>query len=359
MQWSDRPVLLLGHGIRAAGVDPAPLMELGVPVLTSWQAKDLVDNFHPNYFGSPGIYGQRMANKVLYEADQIVAIGNRMSLWNVGHEGPRADQQLIMVDCDEKEVKRFQQAKWEKMDIRCFIGSCKSPLGHNWGAHDLFRHPIIEEAHNDAKGFINSYRFTQELERYLGPKEIIVTDMGAPLICAHQVLSLKPPQRLMTSGGLGEMGCGLPAAIGASFATNKGSVLCLTSDGSMMLNLQELQTIVHHKLPIKIIVYENGGYDMIRKTQDKAGVARCAVDAESGVSLPNYRALAHAFGMAACDVFTWKEFYRAIPALFASSEPSLVVYHMDPEQPMVPKLDPIYVDGVAKSPRFCDMSPRL
>jgi acetolactate synthase-1/2/3 large subunit len=186
---------------------------------------------------------------------------------------------------------------------------------------------------------------------------VIVTDMGTPHICAHQVLRLKPPQRLMSSGGLGEMGCGLPAAIGASFARDKGEVLCLVGDGGMMLNLQELATIVHHRLPIKIIVFSNDGYGMIKKTQERAGQMHVAVDKASGVSMPSFRALAHAWGMAACDVRTWKEFNRAMPVLFGSREPSLVEYHMDPDQPMVPKLDPVYVDGKATSPRFCDLSP--
>jgi acetolactate synthase-1/2/3 large subunit len=216
---------------------------------------------------------------------------------------------------------------------------------------------VEDGTHSDSVSFINSYRFTQALQPFLRPQEIIVTDMGAPLICAHQVLKLKPPQRLMTSGGLGEMGCALPAAIGASFATNKGEVLCLHADGGMMLNLQEMQTIAHHKLPINIIVYENGGYDMIRKTQDNAGMRRVGSDRASGVSCPNYRALAHAFGFSSCEVNTWAEANRAIPQLFSGGGPSLIVYHMDPEQAMVPKLGYKTIDGVTKYAPFNEMSP--
>ncbi len=366
MQLSKRPVILLGHGVRAAGADPAPLMELGIPVLTSWAAKDLVDNFHPNYFGSPGQYGQRMANKVFYEADQIIAIGNRLSIWNVGYEGPRPDQQLIMVDCDAEEVAKFPQATWIKTHIgdfiRNFVQSVRggSPDWLEASRRALLDQPTIEEsAHADTAGFINSYRFTAALQDYLTPSQIIVTDCGAAMCPAFQVLRLKPPQRIMTSGGLGEMGCGLPAAIGASFASNKGSVLCLVGDGGIMLNLQELQTIVHHNLPIKIIVYENNGYGMIKKTQDLAGMARHSVSAENGVSIPNLRAVAHSFGLAACDVRTWPDVNRALDALFMCKTPAMVIFHMDPEQGYYPKLDPVYVDGKATSPRFDQMSPLL
>jgi len=370
MQIGERPVILLGHGVRAAGVDPAPLMELGIPVLTRWAAKDLVDNFHPNYFGSPGQYGQRMANKVFYEADQIIAIGNRLSIWFAGYEGPRADQQLIMVDCDAEEVAKFPQAVWIKEAIDSFIRNiCSSSGGiqevsarEKWVLYCRSQrdtYPLIESAHADTAGYINSYRFTAALQDYLTPTQIIVTDCGAVMCPAFQVLKLKPPQRIMTSGGLGEMGCGLPAAIGASFATNKGPVLCLVGDGGIMLNLQELQTIRHHNLPIKIIVYENDGYGMIKKTQDTARMGRGSVDSATGVSTPDFYALAQAFEIPVAEVETWPQFNSAIPWLFKHSEPAMVIYHLDPEQGYYPKLDPVYVDGKPTSPRFCDLSPIL
>lgn len=332
------------------------VMSLGVPVLTSWQAKDLVDNTDPFYFGSPGIYGQRIANKVLYEADQVISIGNRLSVWNVGFEGLRKDQQLIQVELDEAEIR--PEAEAIRQDCVSFVeglrgkgADCEHWLMQCTG----WALPLIEEAHKDTN-FINSYRFTGELEKHLRQDEIIVTEMGAALCSAHQVLRLKPPQRLMTSGGLGEMGCGLPAAIGASFATNKGPVLCLSTDGGMMLNLQELQTIVHHELPIRIIVYNNSGYGMLRETQKKAGMRLSGVNERTGVSFPNYRHIALAFGITASEVRTWDDFNRIIPS-FMQGGLGLVDLILDPDQPLIPKLDPIYVDGKPTSPRFCDMSP--
>lgn len=133
----------------------------------------------------------------------------------------------------------------------------------------------------------------------------------------------------------------------------------MAGDGGMMLNLQELQTIVHHQLRVKIIVFSNDGYGMIRETQKKAGYGYNSVSAATGVSCPSFVSIAHAFGMAACEVRTWDHFNRAIPQLFYARGPSLVEFHMDPNQKMVPKLDPIYVDGKATSPRFDQMSPIL
>jgi acetolactate synthase-1/2/3 large subunit len=197
------------------------------------------------------------------------------------------------------------------------------------------------------------------LQEYLRPDEVIVTDMGTAHICANQVLKLAPPQRLISSGGLGEMGCGLPLAIGASYARDRGEVLCMVGDGGMMMNLQELQTIIQHQLRIKIIVFSNDGYLMIKHTQRVAGDEYAGVNAATGVSCPSFRALAQTMGMAACDVRTWDDFSRAIPQLFYARGPALVEFHMHPEQPLVPRLDPIYVDGKPVSPRFCDMSPRI
>ena len=356
----SRPVILLGNGARS--VDLAEWLKLEIPFLTSWNAKDLIDNYHPWYFGSPGQYGQRIANKVFHEADMIVAIGNRMAIWNVGYEGPRPDQQVCMVDVDAYEVAKFKQADHIAMTAEQWINRpgtaiMNSDTWQNLCQQWKVQYPLVESpAHDDRNGYINSYRFMERLQAHLKPDQVIVTDMGAAHICAAQVLRLKPPQRFISSGGLGEMGCGLPMAIGASFARNKGEVLCLVGDGGMMMNLQELQTIVHHQLPIKIIVFNNGGYGMIRQTQEKAGMQLSGVNDANGVSFPDFRRLALAFGLTASEIRTWDDFERIIPNM---TGPCLIEYFMDPAQLFVPKLDPVYVNGKATSPRFCDMSPAL
>jgi acetolactate synthase-1/2/3 large subunit len=354
---AQRPVILLGNGARNA--DAARLLTLGVPVLSSWQAADLVDNFAPMYFGRPGIYGQRCANKILYEADYVLAIGNRCSIWNVGYEGFRADQRLVMVDVDIDEMRKFGNAVPILWDAGDFIDEIDAPEVslawlsncHNWRV----AYPWVE-SWMDNLNYISPYRFMQKLQPLLREDECIVADVGTANVCASQVLRLKPPQRLMSSGGLGEMGCALPAAIGASFARGNGEVLCLQCDGSMMMNLQELQTIVHHKLPVKIIVFSNDGYAMIRRSQNVLGYMESGIGAANGVSMPSFRKLAHAWGMPACDVRTWSDFEKAIPSLFAAKGPALVEVFTDPNQTFL-KLNPIMVDGKATSPEFWNLSP--
>lgn len=341
-----KSVFVVGHGAR--GYDLSRIYELGIPILTSWQGADLIDNFHPLYYGRPGIYGQRTANKVLYESDQVIALGCRLSKWLTGHGG-FGEKEIVMVDVDKDEVAKFK-AKW-RMSIPVELSLIESRA--NWVPEE-WRKPLVEEAHADTK-YINSYRFMARLEPLLRPDEVIITDAGCIMCPVYQVLRLKPPQRLMTSGGLGEMGCALPAAVGAAFAG--ASPLVIVGDGGMMLNLQELGTIAHHNLPVKIIVFENDGYAMIRGTYTNLNLPRVGVDKASGISLPDFRRLAQAWGFPAGDIYTWSDFYTAIPQLLEEQGPALAVVHIDPEQAYVPRLMPIVKDGKMTPARYDQLSP--
>lgn len=361
MNLYNKPVIVIGHGVRAAGADPARLLELGAPVITSWQAMDLVDNWHPSYMGRVGIFGQRCANRVLYEAQEIIAIGCRLSPWMIGHGGLRPEQVLTMVDIDPREAER-QKALHINMDAKEFIEtwepnvSCYSWLKQcqGWKAkHEWLEYP----AHDDTNGYINSYQFVRRLEPFLRPDEVIVVDDGAMMCPVYQSLRVKPPQRVMTSGSLGEMGCALPGAIGASFARGKGEVLVFVGDGGMMLNIQELAVIRHHNLPVKIMVFENDGYAMIKGTYGTIGKARRGVDRASGLSFPDFSAVAHAFGIRTMDVRAWVDFDFGVSEMFAEQGPFLLQVHIDPEQLYAPRLKPIIKDGVITPARFDQLSP--
>ena len=358
MLWTKRPVLVIGGG--AVGYDLTPIYDCNVPIVTSWQAADLVDNWHPNYFGRPGIYGQRVANKVLYEADQIITLGCRLSKWMIGHGGLRPEQKLAMVDVDGLEVAKFRNAG-QFVDMAYFIEGLTAHDDAAWiNQCNSWRVPLIEEAHADTNGYINSYRFMERLEPMLRPNEIITCDVGSFMCSVYQVLRLRHGQRLLSSGGLGEMGCGLPAAIGASFAKDKGEVLAMIGDGGMMINLQELATIQHHNLPVKIIVFSNDGYAMIKGTYANLGLPRVGVDRASGLGMPDIRRIAHGWGFASCDVRTWNDFDTAIPSLLDHKGPALVVVHLDPEQAYVPRLQPIRnPDGSFIPARLDQLSPIL
>lgn len=356
-----RPVILLGEGAR--GCDLSKLYDHAIPILTSWQASDLLDNDHELYFGRPGVYGQRCANKVLFNADLVVALGCRLSVWTIGHSGLRKDQTLVMVDVDEKELARFPAAVKHHMTVEHYLSELGSPdtLYVEWFEQCVEwreTYPWFDFSHKSkSDGCINAYEVMHLLQPRLRPDEVIVTDMGVALAGAFQVLKVKPPQRLMTSGGLGEMGIALPAAVGASFARGKGEVLCLHCDGGMMLNLQELSTIWHHSLPVKLVVLDNDGYQMIKSTQRNLGMVYSGVSRETGISLPNFRSLAQNFGFAAQEVYRLSDLPAALDNLFSSKEPYLLQIATDPEQVFSPKLQPIVSGGQVRSPSFEELSP--
>ena len=302
-----KSVILVGTGAK----DPERFLELGIPVVTTWQAADLIDNTHPNYFGRPGIWGARLPNMVLGKAEVVQQEGGRLCGWTLGW------------DAKVNLGKASPDPEW--------MAQCRA-----WKE----QFPAIEPGlHDDPPGGIHPWRFTQALQRYFLEDEIIVTDMGSALVAAHQVLMLKPPQRLMTSGGLGEMGVGLPAAIGASFARSKGRVICLHCDGGMMMNLQELQTIAHHQLPIRIIVYDNQSYGMIKQTQEIAGYEHSGSDLEGDMSIPDLVSVSRAFGLLSAEVRTWEDFERVVPKILARNEPSVIVYRF-PYVGLWPKVVP-------------------
>ena len=373
---SQRPVLWLGVGIRLAGAAsklPEFLERIRVPSLVSWSGIDMIDSEHPLVYGRAGVYGNRGANFILQNCDFLLTIGTRLAIPQVGYDISELARAagITVVDIDPYELAKYQDRCERTVcaDAGQFMAALQSAFPEPFSAPSVWiarcdeyrrSYPSVGPEHADAGGFINSYRFMEKLKPHLKPDQVIVTDMGTALLSGHQVLSITPPQRLMTSQGLGEMGFGLPGAVGASFARDRGEVLCLNCDGGMMINLQELQTIVHHELPIKIVVFNNDGYLMIKHTQNAwFGGHHTAVDRRSGVSCPNFSAVAGAFGMPAFQIRTWEDFDDVLPRLQAVKGPAICEVFMDPDQLFAPKLAAVQKDGKIVSPPLEDLSPQL
>ena len=374
---SKRPVLWLGHGIRLAGGEKliAPLLQQSnIPALVTWAGIDMVDSYHPLVFGRAGTYGQRCANFVVQNCDFLLCIGTRMAISQIGYEinelAREAD--IAVVDIDKHELDKYaSRYKYSiNADAKDFlemlleqIGELKPDDYNEWikectGYRE--KYPWFSPTdHPDVDGFINSYQFMHKLNQHLKADQLITTDMGTALLSGHQVLKIKDGQRLMTSTGLGEMGYGLPAAIGASVARGKKEVMCLNCDGGMMMNLQELQTMVHHHLPIKLFIFNNDGYLMIKHTQNALfSGRRSGVDEVSGVSCPDFSALAKAFDIPSFQIRTWEDFDVIIPQVQEIDGPVICEVFMHPQQTFVPKLSlAIQKDGTLISPPLEDLSP--
>lgn len=379
LRTAKRPLLWLGVGLRLAGAQnevKAFVESLGVPALLTWSAIDLLPAGHPLVIGSAGVYGQRAANLILQSCDCLVAIGTRLAIPQVGYdisELAREAKDITVVDIDPTELKKYPERFNHpvRADAGDFIREAQRQVAAapppaprawlDWCGQVRARFPWIGPEHADKDGFINSYCFMDRLSALLKPDQVIVTDMGTALLSGHQALRITPPQRLITSLGLGEMGFGLPGAVGASFALNRGEVLCLNCDGGMMLNLQELQTVAHHRLPIKIVIFNNDGYLMIKHTQKAVLKGRYAgTDAKSGVSCPDFSKLATAFGLPACQIRTWEDFDREMPRVLAAAGPFICEVFMSPEQFFHPKLGvAVQADGTLISPPLEDLSPFL
>ena len=377
---AERPVLWLGNGIRFAGAEHRVLElveSLGIPVLVSWQACDILDSNHPLCFGRAGVYGQRAANFVLQNCDALICIGTRLAIPQVGYdltEFARAAR-IAMVDIDAEELLKLGDRIHAPIlsDAGKFIDTLLSDIKDDYSRPDwilkcdAYRkdYPVVGPEHADMQdesgtNFINSYRFMEVLERYFHEDQIVVTDMGTALLSGHQVLKFKAGQRMLTSTGLGEMGFGLPGAIGAAIGADR-EVLCLNCDGGMMLNLQELQTIAHHKLPIKIIIFNNDGYLMIKHTQKALFSGRYSgSDRKSGVTCPDFAKVAYAFDMPSFQIRTWEDVETILPQIQEINGPVICEVFTHPEQPFVPKLSLVQQkDGSIISPPLEDLSPLL
>lgn len=374
---SKRPLFWLGNGIRLSGAQPEVetlIDKFQIPAIVSWAGIDLIDSYHPLVFGRAGTYGQRCANFILQNCDFLICIGTRLSISQIGYDINEIarDAKIAFVDIDKNEINKLESKIDYKInaDAKDFIFSMlksvdKTQLIENteWIERCNYfksKYPWVNENdHPDKDGFINSYTFMEKLNNHLKENQIITTDMGTALLSGHQVLRIKKGQRLMTSTGLGEMGYGLPAAIGASIATDRGEVMCLNCDGGMMMNLQELQTIIHNKLPIKIIIFNNDGYLMIKHTQNALfNGRRSGVDKNTGVTCPNFSELAKAFNFPAFKIKTWDDFDRVIPEIQNHNGPLICEVFMHPQQLFVPKLSlAIQEDGTLISPPLEDLSP--
>ena len=366
---SVQPVIIAGNGIKLSkSVDSFKniINNIQVPVLLTWSGIDILPDDHPLYFGRPGIYGQRAANFILQKSDLVLVLGSRMALPQTGYDFKELARgaKIVMVDVDTTEFKEFATL--------CINTDCgefiKQIQDINYKNTDWInecveiskKFPFIEEAHID-NIFPNSYRIIDKLSDFLKPTQIIVTDMGTALLSGHQAIRLQEGHTMFSSYGLGEMGYGLPAALGAAISCPEREVLCLNCDGSMMMNLQELQTIIQHRLKVKIVIFNNDGYLMIKHTQKMLFKGKYnAVDSQTGVVLPDYMKIADAFGYEKYQIKSWDDFYEYYPRFMDFDGPSICEIFMDPNQDFIPKVKGVLNnDNTIFAPPIEEMSPLL
>lgn len=374
---SKRPVIFAGTGVRLCGQHQAFLEvidKLGIPVVTAWNAHDALWNDHPCYAGKPGTVGDRAGNFVVQNADLILVLGSRLNIRQVSYNWASFAKRAykIWVDIDPLELQKptvkpdlaivADLARLLPVMATCdYMGNLQEHQAWlSWCKERVQRYPVVlPEYWQNPK--INPYCFIDELFRQLGEEAIVVTGNGTACVVGFQAAYLKKGQRLYTNSGCASMGYDLPAAIGACEASGRKPVICLTGDGSIMMNLQELQTIAGYGLPIKIFILNNAGYISIRQTHEIFFSGnKVGADQDSGISLPNFQNIANAFGMDFFKISSYVGMNSTIEEVLAEKGPVFCEVILDPSYSFSPKLaSKQLADGRIISSSLEDMAPFL
>lgn len=347
LKTSERPLLLAGHGIRIAGAKNDFLAlagQFGIPVVTSLNGMDLIPSDHPLYVGRIGTQGTYAGNYALQNCDLLISIGSRNNIRQVSYDwanfAPQAKKIVIDIDRAELGKPTVKPDLAIQADAGEFLKELQLRLEHiklpDWSMWTLLcKEPRKEDylrsssANNDYG--IDPYHFIDVLTGLLPEDSIIVSGNGTASVALFQSGIVKKNTRIIMNSGCAAMGYDLPAAIGAALAFNPQSeirnlksIICITGDGSIQMNIQELQTIRHHNLPIKIFVLNNNGYKSIRMTQDNYFEGRhVGADPASGVSCPDILKIAEAYDLASGYIYDGKFLKEAIQDMFSVSGPVL------------------------------------
>lgn len=375
LQKSVRPLIVAGHGIRLSGqIDNFNklIRAMNIPVVTTFNGFDLMDTGDELFAGRIGTVGQRSGNFVLQNADTILFLGTRNNIRQVSYnwENFATDATKIVVDIDRAELDKptVRPDIAINADLGEFIPALLNK-SHNFARADWMKYcrdikqkysfensPEYKQKPNEA---INVYHFVHELTSLMPNNAVMVAANGSACVCAHQVGVVKNGQRQFWNSGDASMGYDLPAAIGAAYQSDGRPVVCLAGDGSIMMNLQELETISYNKLPIKIFVINNNGYSSIRQTQRNFFDGRMTGSGvDSGVGIPKFARISAAFDIPSIQITQASELKTGINQAFAARGPVLVEVCTAQEYAFLPKLSARKLpDGTMVSPSLEDMFP--
>ncbi|GHV64741.1 acetolactate synthase [Bacteroidia bacterium] len=375
---AKRPVVFLGTGVRLADAHEELLQlidTLQVPVVTAWNAHDLIEDIHPLYCGRPGSIGTRGGNFVVQNADLLFVLGCRLNIRQISYNykdfAPNAYK--IIIDIDKNELSKptitADLPIWANLkDVVTDLLSrdltvCHSQEHEKWlaWAHTInMKYPAVLPSYYANKEVLNPYMFVSEFFKGLKDDDVVACGNGSACVITFQAAIIKRYQRLFTNSGCASMGYGFPAAIGCSIARKGKRVICMDGDGSFQMNLQELQTVVYNHLNIKIIYLNNNGYHSIRQTQ--ANIFQpplVGVSDGNGLSFPSAVKLAAAYDIPYMKVSSVDDISK-LHEFIEGDGPAFCEIIVDPNQNFEPKLSSkVLSDGRIISPPIDDMFPFL
>jgi len=372
---SKKPVILAGSAIRTAGMMDEFIKlvdKLNIPVIAATSIADVMSRDNKLYFGNFGVFGGRAGNFIIQNSDLIISIGCRMSFKQTGFNFAEFAKgaKKIIIDIDEDEllketIKIDIPINADISDIIPLLNKTEDQFFKNENKWLEYcnklkdQYPILQEKHNLSSA-VNPYYFICKFNERILEDNISVVGNSVACVCTLQMGVEKPNQRLFGNVNCGTMGYDIPAAIGAAKASGK-NVFCITGDGSMQMNIQELQTIVHNNLPVKIVVFNNSGYQAIVQTQTnffEGRLSGCTFD--SGISMPNLEKIAYAYGLPYVKIVDHDDIDKGLSNLFKIKGYALCEVIQDKEQGIEPKVkSKQLVDGTIVSPPLDDLSPFL
>lgn len=358
------PVIYVGNGVRLAKRERqfiALAEKLNIPVVTAISGSDIIWYNHPLCFGKPGICGDRIGNIMVQNSDLLIILGTRLSIRQVSYAydlfAPKAYKVMVDIDLAEMEKPTLNIDMPIHANLSEFIDKMttavddfKAPAAFDaykdWGRTLEAKLPTLFDDNPDCDGYTNSYKFADELFKQLQDGDVVVTGNGTAYTCTYQAMQVNEGVRVFANQGCAAMGYDLPAAIGAVVSNEArengikgGKTVLVTGDGSLQMNIQELQTLITYKLPLKIFVLENEGYLAIKTTQKSFFKGEfTGSNPASGVICPNLCKIAAAYGIPYTSVNeNGQALEDAIAQTLAAEGPMICEVHMHPEQTLFPK----------------------
>lgn len=374
---AKRPVIYAGSGIRlgeAYGDFRALLEKWRIPVVTAWNAHDVIGDEHPCACGRPGTVGTRGGNFVVENCDWLLVLGCRLNIRQISYnyQDFAKGAYKIMVDIDENELKKptldidlpiHADVKDVLEDI---LGQAYKPLEQHekwrqWCRAIDRKYPAALEEYYQKASPMNPYAFMEKFFRLLADDEIVVCGNGSAGVMAFQAGERKSGQRWIANSGCAAMGYGFPAALGCAVAAGGKRVVCIDGDGSFQMNLQELQTVIYNKLNIKLFYLNNNGYHSIRQTQTNLfQPPLVGVCDGNGLSFPEAEKLAYAYGLPFVRIDSLDMVNELVDKVFSYDGAVFCEVVVDPGQNFAPKLSSKRLpDGKIVSPPIDDMFPFL
>ena len=377
---AKRPAIIVGSGVHNAHCEELFLKvaeSLSIPVLTSISGIDLIPSDHPLFFGRPGILGERPANLIMQNSDLFIVLGTRMGIRICGYayETVARAAKKVMVDIDPNELEKptFRPDVKINADAGDFLRALAAALPSlgpkaewlDYCRRMKAKYPVILPEHRARTDYVSSYVLPEAIMRHAPDPLTVVTSNGIAYTSTFQAIPVRKGMRMFSNEACASMGYGLPAAIGAAFAMERfekfATVVCFEGDGSIQMNIQELQTLLNYKLPVKLFVYNNGGYLSIKTTQRAFFGGRfVGSEAGSGVILPSFEKIAAAYGLPYFRLESNQELDAKLPGIFATEGPVLVEVMLDPFEVLGPKAASKKLpDGTMVSAPLEDMAPFL